>query len=64
MFLSSDYSLKTPYIRLGTQKPADITISRALTTQRDMCVRLNISYGFELTDFKISVYFGSIGLNH
>ena len=28
-----------------------------------MLVKLNISYGFELTDFKISVYFGSIGLN-
>ena len=55
--------LKNPYARLGTLKPADFTIARALTTQRDMFVKLNISYGFELTDFKMSVYFGSIELN-
>ena len=54
--------LNIPYIRLETQKPADAAILRALTTQRDMRAKLNISYGFELTNFKISVYFNNIGL--
>ena len=55
-------SLNNPYARTGTLKPADFTIARALTTQRDMLIKLNISYGFELTNFKISVCFNNIGL--
>ena len=34
----------------------------ALTTQRDMRFKLNISQNFELTNRKISVYFNNIGL--
>ena len=49
-------------VRLGTLKLADIAIARALTSQRDKHVKLNISYDFELTNFKISVYFSYIGL--
>ena len=60
--MSSSIELKNAYVRLGTLKLADITIARALTTQRDMHVKLNISYDFELTNFKISVYFSYIGL--
>ena len=43
-------------------KAADITKVRALATRRGKYLKLNISYGHELFNWEMSVYFGKIGL--
>ena len=43
-------------------KAADITKARALATRRGKHLRLNISYGHELINWEMSVYFDNIGL--
>ena len=43
-------------------KAADITKVRALTTRRGNYLKLNISYGHELFNLEMSVYFDNIGL--
>ena len=43
-------------------KAADITKVRALATRRGKYLKLNISYGHELFNWEMSVYFDNIGL--
>ena len=43
-------------------KAADITKVRALATRRGKYLKLNISYGHELFNWEMSVYFDHIGL--
>ena len=33
-----------------------------MVTLQDMCVKLNVSYGVGLTNFKVSMYFNNIEL--
>ena len=43
-------------------KAADITKARALATLRGKHLKLNISYGHELINWEMSMYFDNIGL--
>ena len=43
-------------------KAADITKARVLATRRGKHLKLNISYGQELINWEMSVYFDNIGL--
>ena len=43
-------------------KTADITEARSLATRRGKYLRLNISYGHELFNWEMAVYFDNIGL--
>ena len=43
-------------------KAADITKARTLTTRRGKHLKLNTSYGHELINWEMSVYFDNIGL--
>ena len=43
-------------------KATDITKARALATRRGKHLKLNISYGHELLDWEMSVYFDTMGL--
>ena len=43
-------------------KAVDITKARALATRRGKYLKLNISYGHELFNWEMSVYFDNIGL--
>ena len=43
-------------------KAADIKKARALETRRGKHLKLNISYGHELINWEMSVYFDNIGL--
>ena len=54
--------LKNASNRLGIPKAADITKAFALATRRGMHLNLNISYGHELINWEMSVYFDNIGL--
>ena len=54
--------LKNASHRLGMPKAADITNARALATRRGKQLKLNISYGYELINWEISVHFDKIGL--
>ena len=54
--------LKNASYRLGMPKAADITKARALATRRGKHLKLNISYGHELINWEMSVYFDNIGL--
>ena len=54
--------LKNASHRLGMPKAADITKARALATRRGNHWKLNISYGHELINWEMSVYFDNIGL--
>ena len=56
--------IKNPSHRLGTPKAADITKARALATQTGKRSKMNISYGHELINWEMSVYFDNIGLVH
>ena len=55
-------SLKNASHRLGMPKAADITKARALATRRGKYLKLNVSYGHELFNWEMSVYFDSISL--
>ena len=50
-------SVKNVSHRLGMPKAADITKARALATRRGKYLKLNISYGHELINWEMSVYF-------
>ena len=54
--------LKNASHRLGLPKAADITKARALATRRGKHLKLNISYGHEVINWGMSVYFDNIGL--
>ena len=41
---------------------ADITKARALATRMDKHLKLDISYGHDLINWELSVYFDNIGL--
>ena len=43
-------------------KAADMTKARALATRRGKYLKLNISYGHELFNWEMSVYFDNINL--
>ena len=43
-------------------KAADITKARAVASRRGKHLKLNISYGHELINREMSVYFDNIGL--
>ena len=54
--------LKNASHRLEMPKAADITNARALATRSGKHLKLNISYGYELINWEISVHFDKIGL--
>ena len=47
--------------RVDRSKIADITDARALTTEKRMRLKLNMSYGHERINREMSVYFDDIG---
>ena len=53
--------LKNASHRLGMPKTADITKARTLATRRGEHLKMNISYGHELINWEMSVYFGNVG---
>ena len=53
---------KNPWLRLGTHKTTDITKARAIAIDRGNRLKINMSYGNELINWKMSVYLDKIGL--